>query len=129
MATTIASGSRHDLVIVQGATFVKKFLYQDNTKSPISLTGYGARMLIKEDPSATAALLTLTTDNGRITLNTPTSGSINIKITAEDTDELTFYTGVYDLELYYMDGQEEVVDNIIYGNVSVRRSISKTQGI
>jgi hypothetical protein len=125
MATTLASGSRFDLVMVQGATFEKAFEYKDSTKTSINLTGYTARLQVRSDTDASTTLIELTTENNRITLNDPTTGVIQLYISAADTAALTFNTGVYDLELQHVASGRTIVENIVYGNVSLRKNVTR----
>jgi hypothetical protein len=125
MATTLASGSRFDLVMVQGATFEKAFEYKDSTKTSINLTGYTARLQVRSDTDASTTLIELTTENNRITLNDPTTGVIQLYISAADTAALTFNTGVYDLELQHISSGRTIVENIVYGNVSLRKNVTR----
>ena len=125
MATTLASGSKFDLVMVQGATFEKAFEYKDSTKTSINLTGYTARLQVRSDTDASTTLIELTTENGRITLNDPTTGIIQLYISAVDTAALTFNTGVYDLELQHVASGRTIVENIVYGNVSLRKNVTR----
>lgn len=125
MATTLAAGSKLDLVMVQGATFEKAFEWKDSSKVPISLVGYTARLQIRSDTDSSTTLLELTTENGRITLNDPTTGVIQLYVSAADTAALTFNTGVYDLELQHTASGRTIVDNIVYGTVSLRKNVTR----
>ena len=125
MATTLASGSRFDLVMVQGATFEKACEYKDSTKTSIDLAGYTARLQVRSDTDASTTLIELTTENGRITLNDPTTGVIQLYISAADTAALTFNTGVYDLEIQHVASGRTIVENIVYGNVSLRKNVTR----
>jgi hypothetical protein len=67
-------------------------------------------------------LLSLTTENGRIT--TQNSGTqIVLTISAADTAKLDFNAGQYELELV-KDGDPEIVDKILYGSVQVTGEIT-----
>jgi hypothetical protein len=125
MATTLASGSKFDLVMVQGATFEKSFEYKDSSKTSINLTGYTARLQVRSDTDSSTTLIDLTTENNRITLNDPTTGVIQLYISAADTAALTFNTGVYDLELQHVASGRTIVENIVYGNVSLRKNVTR----
>ena len=70
---------------------------------PLDLTGYEARMQIRASRNAAAVLLELNTDNGGIVI-TAATGTIERRIAATDTADLSFLTGVYDLELTRPDG-------------------------
>lgn len=125
MATMLASGSKLDLVMVQGATFEKAFEWKDASKVNIDLTGYTARLQVRSETDSSTSLLELTTENGRITLNDPTTGVIQLYVSAADTAALTFNTGVYDLELQHTASGRTIVDNIVYGSVSLRKNVTR----
>jgi hypothetical protein len=124
-ANTVTSGAKLDMEIVQGATFLVNLEWQTATGTPIDLAGYTARMQIRADHTASTVLIELTTVNNRISLNTPTTGGIQLKITAADAEAITWSSGVYDLELIHTVGAEQVVDNILYGNVTVRKNVTR----
>lgn len=102
-----------DIEIEQGATFNLEFLYQDEDGTPINLTGMTARMQLRRTFNSPDALLSLTTENSRITI-TPLLGKIVLNISATDTATLTG-SGVYDLELV----NGSVVNRILQGSYSV----------
>jgi len=88
-----------DIPIEQGATFTLDISVTDENGDAIDLTGYTARMSIKRDSRETAALLELTTANGRIII-TAASGLVTLVLTAAETAAIsTWQRGVYDLEL------------------------------
>ena len=87
--------------------------------TPVDLTGYTARMKIKDKVGGTSAL-ELTTENGRITLNT-TLYTITMLISATDTASLTLAKGVYDLELVSSTG---VVTALLAGKVTVEDEVT-----
>lgn len=124
-ANTVSSGAKLDMEIVQGATFLVNLEWQTATNTPIDLSGYSARMQIRSEHSSSNVLIELTTANGRIALNTPTTGGIQLKITAADAEAISWSSGVYDLELIHTVGAEQVVDNILYGNVTVRKNVTR----
>ena len=120
----MVSGSKYDITLVQGATFSLKFNYQDSSKVPINLAGYTARLQVRLEHDSVTPSLELTTENGGITLNSPSTGDIVLYLSNTSTSAITFTTGVYDLELSHTT-TEEVVDNILYGNVNVRRNVTR----
>jgi len=93
-----------DIEIVQGKTWQAKFRYLSKCSSgrkpaPINLTGYTAKMVIREKATDSASMLELTTGSG-ITLG-GTAGTIQADITATQAGtNLTAGTGVYEIELY-----------------------------
>lgn len=79
----------------QGATWARTITWKDTDGEPYNLTGYTARMSLK---SGGVTALSLTTENGRITLGGDT-GIINLVIDAGDAEGLPAGSYAYDLEL------------------------------
>lgn len=88
---------------------------------PIDLTNFTARMEIRVNITDADPVVTLTTENGGITLG-GAAGTIALLIDATATALLTFLTGVYDLEV--VDGSG-VVTRILSGNVSVSAEVTR----
>lgn len=122
MAVRIQEGARLDLQIVQGATFSERFNWQDSKGTPIPLAGKTARLQIKFEEDCEDSFIELTTENNRIFLDDPNPGDILLTISSTDTTGLSFNTAVYDLEVVDPSG---VVDNILWGNVSLRRNVTR----
>jgi hypothetical protein len=93
----MAAGT-YDMVCEQGATFQRSLVWQDETESPINLTGYSARMQVRPSIKSTEVVTELTTANGRIVLY-PLLGKIELNLTAVQTAALAAKQCVYDLEL------------------------------
>jgi hypothetical protein len=94
---------QRDIEIVQGKTWEAKFRYLSRCSSgrkpaPIDLSGYTARMVVRECAEDSASLLDLTTSNGGITLSA--LGVIELEATPTQTSNLTAGEGVYEIELY-----------------------------
>ena len=88
---------------------------------PIDLSGYTARMQIRNKLSDTTYLLDMTTENGRIILNNSVK-TIELKITATDTTAITWTSGVYSLELVSAGG---VVSTLMNGTVTVKQEVTR----
>ena len=93
-----------DIDIVQGKTWSAKFRYLSRCSNgrkpaPVDMTGYTARMVIRECKDDSASLLDLTTENGGITI-TISTGTIELEATPTQTSNLTAGDGVYEIELY-----------------------------
>lgn len=109
-----------NLTVEQGATFVKRLIWRDSKKRPINLTGYTAKMQVRETASATsAALFELSTSNGRI--NLPGNGVIELRLTVAETFDVS--PGVYDLVLFAPNGDQY---RLIQGRMTVSAAV--TQG-
>lgn len=114
------------LAIYQGATFTHTQTWktapdEDSAKTPVDLTGCTARMQVRAKIGASTPLLTLTTENGGISLG-GTAGTINLLIDAEDTAALSWTSGVYDLEIVHPGGQ---VRRLMYGAVTVSPEVTR----
>lgn len=87
---------------------------------PVNLTGFTARMQIRETIESTTTLVSLTEASG-ITLG-GTAGTIGITITATATALLDFDSAVYDLEVVSAGG---IVTPVTYGNVYLNDEVTR----
>ena len=88
---------KYNIVCPQGSTFNQQLTWNiDN--APVDLTGYTARMQVREKHISNVYNLNLTTENGGITLGDE-EGTISITVSAADTSEIIAKEYVYDLEL------------------------------
>lgn len=119
----------YNFVIHQGTTFHRRIQYMDSTGSPIDLTGYGARMQIRQTVDSNIILVNLTTTigvDGTGLLINETSGTIDITISAISSSLLSF-TGdsVYDLEIYSGSGENQYVSRILQGKARLSREVTR----
>lgn len=110
-----------DLYIEQGATFTLNVVWKDANQVAVNLTGYTARMQIRQSLSSDVALLNLTTQNGGITLGGAT-GAVNVVATPAQTAAIQVKRGVYDLELESASG---TVTRLIKGSVEFSREVTR----
>jgi len=89
--------AKYDIVCDQGATFSRQLTWLDDSSSAVNLTGYTARMQVRETVESSSTLLSLTTENSRIALG-GTAGTITLTVTAADTAAVVAGHYVYDLE-------------------------------
>jgi hypothetical protein len=115
------AASTYDILIEQGATFQLNLVWKDSLGAPINLTGYTARMQVRQKYSDTTPLLDFTTANGAITLG-GTLGTIQVIGLATLTDTLTVKSGVYDLELVSGTG---TVTRLIEGAVTITPQVTR----
>lgn len=92
------SAGVYDLVIEAGSTFRRKLTWKDVTGAAVDLTGYTARLEIRDRPGVEPAWATLTSSNGGIVLG-GLLGTIALYIPAATTSTFTKVQGQYDLEL------------------------------
>ncbi|NBX03384.1 MAG: hypothetical protein EBR02_04870 [Alphaproteobacteria bacterium] len=115
------SPGNYDLTIYQGATFSQILTWKDGSGELVNLTGYTARMMARESIDAASAFITMTTENGGITLG-GAAGTIALSISAANTAAITAQGGVYDLELVSGGG---VVTRLLAGNVFINREVTR----
>lgn len=117
----MAAGILH-LTIEKGATYQKTLIWQDSTGTAIDLTGYTARMQIRENVKSDTTLVSLTSDpSGGITI-TELEGKIEIEIDADTTSAIIASYGVYDLEMI---DAEDKVTRLVKGNVSFDDEVTR----
>lgn len=118
-ATVLTSNTieLNDVNSTEYTQYISGGYVQYNT--PVDLTGYTARMTIKNKVGGTE-LYSLTTENGRLTI-TPAQYLIAITLTAAETAAITSWRhGVYDLEL--VNGAE--VTALMTGKIDIDREVT-----
>jgi hypothetical protein len=115
------SAGIYDIYIEQGATYNQPLVWKDSSGTAVNVTGYTARMQIRKTVDATTIILTLTTENGRITVG-GSNGLITLLVSAADTAALTTFCGVYDLEVISPAG---VVTRLLEGQVEVSKEVTR----
>ena len=88
---------------------------------PIDLTGFTARMQVRPKLDSNIIILSLSTENGGITVDNITK-MITLSIPAEITAQLSFTTAVYSLEMVSNGGQ---VTPFIGGTVSLVKEVTR----
>ena len=88
---------------------------------PINMTGYTARMQIRASIDDTVVLLELTTENGKIAIDSVNS-TITLTLSAVETASLSWLKGVYSVELISPGG---VVTPFLDGSVSVAKEVTR----
>lgn len=117
----MALGNRFDIEINQGATYELTVTWKDSAGTAINLTGYSARMQVRETYSSSSTIVSLTNGSG-ITLG-GAAGTIAILISATTTAALTApFSGVYDLELVSAGG---VVTRLLQGAATVTPEVTR----
>lgn len=117
----MALGNTFNITINQGATFELTITWKDSAGTAINLTGYTARMQVRETYSSSSTIVSLTNGSG-ITLG-GAAGTIAILISATTTAALTApFSGVYDLELVSAGG---VVTRLLQGAATVTPEVTR----
>ena len=119
----------YNILCQQGASFARVIaLEQPRTPTEedpaeyeiYPLTNHTARMQVRRTIESTTPLITLTTENGRISLN-GANGLITLSISAADTSALTS-SGVYDLEIITSGG---LVSRVIQGTFTLSLEVTR----
>lgn len=133
MSRTAAS---YSMTVTRGATWEDVFVYTEDDKvTPIDLTGYEARMQVRTLSGQfgltdeETLLLELTTGNGLLYFDTAETGTLRIRVAANDTVPLNApnvkkMVHAYSLELYTPVGvdpaaEPEYVIPLVQGKISV----------
>jgi hypothetical protein len=106
----------------QGATFSKSIVWKDENGALINLTGWKARMHMRETVEAATPFLTLTTENGGITLG-GAAGTISLLASAAATSAIQAKQGVYDLEMIAPD--TVTVTRLLEGRVIIDQEVTR----
>lgn len=111
---------KYNMVCPQGSTFQKTLTYIINDVA-VNLTGYSAKMQVRDTYSSAGVLVQIGTAIGGITLNS--TGVINLVISAATTATFVPKTYVYDVEIVSPAG---VVTKIVEGKFIVTPEVTRT---
>lgn len=109
-----------ELLCLQGATFSRQVEWQAPNGTPINLTGRTARMQVRPAVDSDEVLVSLTTENGRITLG-GALGTIDLLIDAATTADLPAGRHKYDLEVVF----GATVDRVLQGTFVVDPEVTR----
>lgn len=139
------AAGRYDILIEKGAKFWLYFIYKavimphltplkvgtpidydtyhqyQSSGLPINLTGYTARMMVREDHTSITPVLDLSTVNGKISLG-GTSGTVEVNVPASETVAIPIEYGVWDLELIDTLGG---VIRVLQGKVKISPEVTR----
>jgi len=113
------AGTYH-ITAEQGATLSRVLTWRDANDALINLTGYTARMQVRADYASTTAVLSLTTENSKITLG-GALGTITILVSASDMQGVSGGSFVYDLEMV----NGATVTRLVQGNFTVNAEVTR----
>ena len=80
-------------------------------------------MHVRSSKTASTTILVLTTENGRISVSSPTNGEFTLTVSAADMALIAENKYVYDLEI--IAPATGIVTRLIYGNFVVRAEITR----
>ena len=113
---------KYNLRLYRGSTFSKVITWKDESKALINLTGWKARLHMRATIDDANPFMSLTTENGGITLG-GAAGTISLMATASATTAITITQGVYDLEMIAPDGV--TVTRLLEGFVFISREVTR----
>jgi hypothetical protein len=115
------AATKYDLTIEQGVSLNLSMFLKNPDNSVMDLSGYTARMHIRQYVFDTSFLIELTTENGRIVFSI-VNGSLTLRLTASETAILSVKRAVYDLELVHSSGN---VIRLIEGTVNISTEVTR----
>jgi hypothetical protein len=122
---------KYDFVMEQGAVFDENVYWILDTGIPKNITGYSAKMSIRQTVNSVAAIFSLYTTPtpgcGTITI-TGSSGKVRLYANADLTRALSFTSAVYDLELA-SDGTDphtsDYAVRLLEGKITFSKEVTK----
>lgn len=102
-------------------TFIQYDWTDPSTNLPIDLTGYTAKMQVREKSYNEIILLDFTSGNGKIVLG-GTAGTIKILFAPSDTNTALWFKGVYDL--YITKTADGTVTRVAHGFVTILNQVT-----
>lgn len=111
---------RFNFTCPQGTTFDTTLTWKiDNT--PVNVSGYAARLQVRETHTSEDYIVNLTDLNGGISLG-GSAGTINLLISATDTSNFIIGDHVYDLELI---SGSNAVTRLLEGRFNVTPEVTR----
>jgi hypothetical protein len=109
----------YDITIEQGATFQLSLTWKDSNDAPVDLTGYSARMQVRETYESEETLVSLTSPGDMVLGGV--LGTILITIQPAVTSVLPLVEGVYDIEMI----AGSVIYRLLQGKATISREVTR----
>ena len=113
------------ITVDQGTTFEEDFLVHVGVNFPLDLTGYKARMQVRDDFDTNTTRLNLSNTTGKLII-LPVNGKVTISLVPSDTSGIKFagpkYKGIYDLEIESPQGD---VIRVAQGSFTLLREVTR----
>lgn len=126
--------SLYDFTIDQGSSFRLSFIYKDSEGNPIDLTGWCARLVWKTNQGNIQTFITTNLDYStyKFTIE-PLIGKVTLLLPPHTTNNWTFNTAKYDLELQsdddvYAGGGKNII-RLLYGTATLNSRFSKIDSL
>ena len=104
----------------QNTTFAFDIVYEDNTGTPIALTGASAKLQVRDTKGGSKLAFTLTSPNGGIIIDEP-NGKLSIKMTPTQTNKLFYPKSSYDIMVIDSNGNKT---KLLEGFLTLSRSVT-----
>jgi hypothetical protein len=111
-----------DIVADQGATFHQTVVWKNSARKIINVTGYTARMHVRSEINSELIVISLTTENGRISV-IGTEGRFDLTVSSLDMTALSAGKYVYDLEI--IAPVSGIVDRLMQGNFVILGEVTR----
>jgi hypothetical protein len=131
------AAGKYNFTIEQGTTVDFEIQYKDSNNSPVDLTGYSGRLMIRsnfaDNSPSTYLVLSSSRNSDGTGLNfsgssgtkPPASGSIGIYIASCTSSALTFTTARYDLEIYSGSNACPYTVRLLEGQVNLSKEVTR----
>lgn len=110
---------KYNMICPQGSTLEQQLIYKIDDVV-VDLTGYSARMQVREKHTSKSSVLSIDTSAGGLAVND--QGAIDISISASTTANLVAKDYVYDLEIVSSGG---IVTRLIEGKFMVTPEVTR----
>lgn len=115
------AAGKYDFEIEQGTSLAKPFVWKDGDGVPVDLSGYTARMQVRQSVTSDTVLQELLSTDGTIVLG-GAAGTITLTLSATAMAAITWKRGKYDLELVASNG---FVTRLLEGVVTVSKEVTR----
>ena len=127
------AAAKYDFDLEQGSSFTISFTYKDSTNTVVNISNWCARIIMTTSDNQTITYSSGTTSSSyKMSLDGPT-GKITLLLPAITTNNFTFKTAKYDLELESDDvlysGGGNYTNRILYGVITIVKRISNNSTI
>lgn len=110
---------KYNMICPQGSTFEQQLIYKIDDVV-VDLTGYSARMQVREKHTSKSSVLSIDTSSGGLSVDS--QGAIDMSISASTTQDIIAKDYVYDLEIISPSG---TVTRLIEGKFIVTPEVTR----
>ena len=112
------SANESNFNIVQGDSFPLRVVYKDSSGSAINLTGYSAKMEVRDKPGGKILCATASIGDG-ITITSASTGTIDILLSSAKTSNFTIPKAAYQFNIT----SSATNTTLLYGWFIVEKSV------